>query len=62
MQEAIEAADELALAGVNVRLVDPFTIKPMDREGLLAAVKATGGKLIVVEDHYPEGKSSICVQ
>jgi len=56
VHEAMAAAAELAGSGVNVRVIDPFTVKPIDKEGLLAAVRATSGKLIVVEDHYPEGK------
>lgn len=56
LHEALAAADELAASGVNIRVVDPFTIKPIDQEGIVAAVKATGGKVIVVEDHYPQGE------
>lgn len=55
LHEALKAADELAATGVNVRVIDPFTVKPLDKEGIKAAVTATGGKLVVVEDHYPEG-------
>ena len=40
--------------GVNVRLMDPFTIKPIDKEAILANAKECGGKIITVEDHYPE--------
>ena len=40
--------------GVNIRLMDPFTIKPIDREAILANAKECGGKIITVEDHYPE--------
>ena len=36
-------------------MLDLFTIKPIDRETVLRCVTATGGKLITVEDHYPEG-------
>ena len=53
---AMEAAKELASAGVNARVIDPFTIKPLDEEGIIANAKAAGGKIITVEDHYPEGK------
>ena len=40
--------------GVNVRLMDPFTIKPIDKEAILVNAKECGGKIITVEDHYPE--------
>ncbi|XP_066285499.1 transketolase-like [Branchiostoma lanceolatum] len=53
--EATKAADELAKDGINVRLVDPFTIKPLDVDTLRASAEATGGRVLTVEDHYPEG-------
>ncbi|XP_046840258.1 transketolase-like [Xenia sp. Carnegie-2017] len=52
---AMEAAEELAKSGINARVLDPFTIKPLDNEGIIANAKAAGGKIITVEDHYPEG-------
>lgn len=55
MAEALIAADQLAEEGISIRVVDPFTIKPLDRETILASARATGGKIITVEDHYPEG-------
>lgn len=55
LYEALAAADELAKEGVGVRIVDPFTIKPLDRETILAAARETGGRILTVEDHYPEG-------
>ncbi|XP_071809476.1 transketolase-like isoform X1 [Asterias amurensis] len=55
MEEAVKAYDELAKEGINVRVIDPFTIKPLDKETILAAAKATGGKIVTVEDHYPQG-------
>jgi transketolase len=60
--EALKAADELAASGINVRVIDPFTIKPLDVETILLSAKQTGGRIVVVEDHYPEGKTSFgCV-
>jgi transketolase len=53
--EATKAADELAKEGIAIRIIDPFTIKPIDRATILASAKQTGGKVITVEDHYPEG-------
>jgi len=55
MDQAVDAAAKLAEEGVNVRLMDPFTIKPIDKEAILANAKECGGKIITVEDHYPEG-------
>lgn len=54
LHEALKAADELAKIGVHVRVIDPFTIKPLDPE-IIQHAKASSGKIITVEDHYPEG-------
>jgi transketolase len=53
--EALKAHDELAKEGVAIRVIDAYSIKPVDRDGLIAAGKATGGRLLTVEDHYPHG-------
>ena len=55
MGEALKAADALAAEGVNVRVVDAYSVKPIDAAGISAAVQATGGRIVVVEDHWPEG-------
>lgn len=41
--------------GTNIRVVDPFTIKPLDAATIVASARATGGQIITVEDHYREG-------
>jgi transketolase len=51
----MDAAKELESDGISARVIDPFTIKPLDQEGIIANAKAAGGKIITVEDHYPEG-------
>jgi len=53
--EALKAADALAAEGVNARVLDAYSVKPIDAAGIAAAVQATGGKIVVVEDHWPEG-------
>ncbi|KAK7066847.1 Transketolase-like protein 2 [Halocaridina rubra] len=55
LREAQSAADQLAGEGVNLRLMDLFTIKPIDKDAVIANAKECGGRIIVVEDHYPEG-------
>uniref|UniRef100_UPI00358E1FE9 transketolase-like protein 2 isoform X1 n=1 Tax=Myxine glutinosa TaxID=7769 RepID=UPI00358E1FE9 len=55
LHEALKAADLLAEQGVKIRVLDPFTVKPIDVEAIVANAKATGGRVLVVEDHYPEG-------
>ena len=55
VHEALKAADQLAEEGIAARVIDLYSIKPLDSETLLAAVEATGGRLVTVEDHWPEG-------
>ncbi len=55
VHEALKAADLLAAEGVAVRLIDAYTVKPIDGEALAAAARATGGRLVIVEDHWAEG-------
>ena len=55
VHEAIKAADALAKENVKVRVIDAYSLKPIDAKTLQAAVSATGGRLVVVEDHWPEG-------
>jgi transketolase len=55
LHEAIAAANLLAAEGTMVRVLDPFTIKPLDVEGLMAHASVCGNRILVVEDHYPEG-------
>ena len=45
---------QLAAKGINARLMDPFTVKPIDAEAILSNAKECGGRILVVEDHYPE--------
>ena len=52
--EALKAADKLAEAGINIRVMDPFTIKPLDITAIQDNAAACHGRVITVEDHYPE--------
>lgn len=56
MIEAMKAADELAKENIHIRVLDPFTLKPIDKEAIITHAKACGGKILTVEDHYIEGK------
>jgi transketolase len=49
------AADQLAADSVTARVVDAYSIKPIDTDTLTAAAAATGGRLVIAEDHHPEG-------
>jgi transketolase len=53
--EALEAHERLAADGVAIRVIDAYSVQPIDREGLVAAGRATGGRVITVEDHYAHG-------
>jgi transketolase len=55
LHEAMKAADALAEDGVAARVIDLYSVKPLDVDTLTTASQATGGRLIVVEDHWPEG-------
>jgi len=54
VHESLKAADALAKDGINARVVDCYSIKPIDGETLAAAAEETG-HLVTVEDHWPEG-------
>ena len=53
--EALAAADALAAEDISARVVDADSVKPIDAATLTEAARATGGRLVVVEDHWPEG-------
>ena len=55
LHEALKAADELESEGVSVRVIDLYSVKPVDAETLRAAAEATGGRVLTVEDHWAEG-------
>ncbi|KAL7307393.1 hypothetical protein TKK_0000578 [Trichogramma kaykai] len=55
LHESIKAADIVAKMGINVRVIDPFTVKPIDKELIIEHARACGGKIVVVEDHYMQG-------
>jgi transketolase len=55
LHEALKAADTLKGEGVAVRVIDAYSVKPIDRKTLVQAAKDTGGKVVVVEDHWIEG-------
>ncbi|KAL5961796.1 Transketolase [Taenia solium] len=59
--EALKAAEVLKAEGINLHVIDPFTIKPLDADLIASSVKHTHGRLITVEDHAPEGGLSEAV-
>ncbi|HEY6203598.1 MAG TPA: transketolase [Candidatus Limnocylindria bacterium] len=55
VHESLKAADELAKGGIKIRVIDAYSVKPLDAGGIARAVRETGGRLLIVEDHWPEG-------
>lgn len=55
LHECLDAANELAAIGVLARVIDLYSLKPLDRDTLVATCHVTGSRLVIVEDHYPEG-------
>jgi transketolase len=53
--EALKAYDQLKAAGTPIRVIDLYSLQPLDRKALVAAGKATGNQIITVEDHYAAG-------
>jgi transketolase len=51
----LAAADQLRDEGIGARVIDLYSVKPVDTATLSAAAAATGGRLVVAEDHHPEG-------
>ena len=55
LHECLKAATTLAKAGIAARVIDLYSLKPVDVATLREASRVTGGRLVVVEDHYPQG-------
>ncbi|MGH7721323.1 MAG: transketolase [Candidatus Dormibacteria bacterium] len=55
LHHCLDAADRLGADGVRCRVIDLYSIKPVDAGALREASRATGGRFVIVEDHYPEG-------
>ncbi|HLK51755.1 MAG TPA: transketolase [Bryobacteraceae bacterium] len=55
VKEALAAYEQLQKSGVAVRVIDIFSVQPIDRGELIASARACGGIVITVEDHYAHG-------
>jgi transketolase len=53
--EALGAYEQLKAEGTLIRVIDLYSLAPIDQAALVAAGKATGGRIITVEDHYAAG-------
>jgi transketolase len=55
LHACLGAAEILAEEGIHARVIDCYSVKPIDTATLTAAVGATSGRLVIAEDHHPEG-------
>ncbi len=55
LHECLRAAESLATEGTAARVIDCYSIKPIDGATLTAAAQATSGRVVIAEDHHPEG-------
>jgi transketolase len=55
LHQALKAYDQLQTGEISIRVIDLYSVKPVDIATLVSAAKETGGTIITVEDHYPEG-------
>src|SRR5262249_32434577 len=53
--ERLKAYEELKRTGLAIRVIDLYSVAPLDKRALIAAGRATCGQLITVEDHYAAG-------
>jgi transketolase len=62
LHEALAAYDALQAAQLPVRVIDLYSVKPVDTAGLLESARAAGGTIVTVEDHYLQGGLGDAVQ
>lgn len=55
LHEALAAAEQLKKERIFMRVIDPFTVKPLDAKTIIDHARTTRGHIITVEDHYYEG-------
>jgi transketolase len=55
LHNCLAAADNLAQKKISARVIDLYSVKPVDVKTLREAARVTKGKFVIVEDHYPQG-------
>ncbi|HEV2415007.1 MAG TPA: transketolase [Candidatus Dormibacteraeota bacterium] len=55
LHNCLAAADALAAKKIAARVIDLYSVKPVDVKALREAARVTKGRFVIVEDHYPEG-------
>jgi transketolase len=51
----LKAAEKLKELDKPIRVIDVFTVKPLDWETIVSSARETGNRIVVVEDHYEAG-------
>lgn len=54
--EVVKVVDEFVKESSYIRVMDLFILKLIDKEVIIIYVKVVGGKILIVEDYYIEGK------
>jgi transketolase len=55
VHEALRAADLLTKEGINIRVIDAYSVKPLDAGTIIKSAGETGGRVVVAEDHFEQG-------
>jgi transketolase len=55
LYEALKAADALKNEGIGITVIDAYSVKPLGKDAILSAARATNNTVVTVEDHYAEG-------
>lgn len=55
IHEALKASTMLESEGIHIRVVDIFSVKPLDKDSIIREALACNGVILVVEDHYENG-------
>jgi transketolase len=55
VHEALKAYDQLEKDGIRIRIIDAYSVKPIDAATIARSVSETGGRVVVAEDHFEQG-------
>jgi transketolase len=55
VHEALKACEMLKREGIAIRVIDAYSVEPIDKAGITKEVEKAGNKIVVVEDHFPGG-------
>ena len=55
VHEALKAHEELKRKNIHLRVIDAYSVQPVDKKTIEKEVKETGNRVVVVEDHFQNG-------